>query len=120
MSDIEAAEVSLADARRLGREWLAVGGVPRALVPLMAALTAPEPPSYPGLRLDEYVSQAQAWLNGHLPHYLTESECVPCQMATNLVLVCNAWFEVEGWHADEKAEADRGPAPVAASGETPA
>lgn len=93
--------LSLADARRLGREWLAVDGVPRALVPILTVLTAPEPPSYPGLRLDEYAAQAQAWLDAHLPHDLTEEECISCQMATNLVLVCNAWFEAEGWKADD-------------------
>lgn len=31
--------------------------------------------------------QAQAWLDAHLPHLMTEDECVPCQMATNVILL---------------------------------
>lgn len=35
-------------------------------------------------------AQAQAWLDSHLPHAMTEPECVPCQMATNVIQLCDA------------------------------
>ena len=47
------------------------------------------------LRLGEYRAQAQAWLDSHLPHKMTEPECVPCQMATNLILLCDVLIRAE-------------------------
>lgn len=47
------------------------------------------------LRLGEYRAQAQAWLDSHLPHKMTEPECVPCHMATNLILLCDVLIRAE-------------------------